>query len=139
MHTARSILSARSLASGILIAILAGQSAIADDQDRRQAKRIHDRLAGVPATNATIDAMEAALISDPSGKSAAEIAITNDAFYNVTLKNFASPWTNEEQTVFVPLNDYTATAIGMIRDGIDFRQILYGDILYVGDESSNNK
>ena len=27
--------------------------ATADDQDRRQAKRIHDRLTGVPADNAT--------------------------------------------------------------------------------------
>ena len=38
-------------------------------------------------------------------------------FYNVTLKNWIAPWTNEEQTVFTDLNDYTATAIGMIRDG----------------------
>jgi hypothetical protein len=51
----------------------------------------------------------------------------------VTLKNFAAPWTNEDQTEFVPLNDYTATVIGMVRDDVDFREVLYGDILYVGD------
>src|SRR5690606_14228118 len=28
--------------------------------------------------------------------------------------------------------DYTATVIGMIRDDVDFRQVLSGDILYVG-------
>lgn len=83
--------------------------------------------------------MEALLISDPSGKLAAEYAIGTaqnpdaDAFYNVTLKNFAAPWTNEEQTVFTPLNDYSATVIGLIRDGGDFRQILHGDIIYRGD------
>ena len=27
-------------------------------------------------------------------------------FYAVTLKNFAAPWTNRDQSVFVPLNDY---------------------------------
>ena len=63
---------------------------------------------------------------------AALTAIDNSAFYNVTLKNFVTPWTNRDQTVFAPLNDYTATVIGMVRDDKDFRQILYGDILYVG-------
>ena len=43
------------------------------------------------------------------------------------------------------LNDYTATVIGVIRDDLDFRTILYGDILYVGAgltepySTSNNK
>ena len=123
----------------LIIAALTSQPIWADAQDRAQAKRIHDRLIGVTATNATIDAMEALLISDPTGKDAAEYAIdltqNPDArfFYNVTLKNFAAPWTNEEQTVFTPLNDYSATVIGLIRDGGDFRQILHGDIIYRGD------
>ncbi len=123
----------------LIMVALTSQPLWADAQDRAQAKRIHDRLTGVTATNATIDAMEALLISDPSGKTAAEYAIDTTQnpnarfFYNVTLKNYAAPWTNEEQTVFTPLNDYTATVIGLIRDGGDFRQILHGDIIYRGD------
>ncbi len=123
----------------LIIAALTSQPLWADAQDRAQAKRIHDRLTGVSASNATIDAMEALLISDASGKDAAEYAIDTalnpDAryFYNVTLKNFAAPWTNEEQTVFTALNDYSATVVGLIRDGGDFRQILHGDIIYRGD------
>ena len=58
---------------------------------------------------------------------------THTTFYNVTLKNFAAPWTNEAQTVFTPLNDYSATVIGTIRDGLDFRRILYDDLLYIGN------
>jgi hypothetical protein len=42
------------------------------------------------------------------------------------------PWTNRDQTVFAPLNDYVATVIGMVRDDKDFRTVLSGDILYVG-------
>jgi len=105
---------------------------------REQAKRIHDRLTGVPATNAAIDAMVTRLGTDPSGKTAAEYAIdatlnpNAKSFYNVTLKNFASPWTNEAQDVFVPLNDYSATVVGLIRDGEDFRQVLHGDVIYKG-------
>jgi len=123
----------------LIMVALTSQPLWADAQDRAQAKRIHDRLVGVTATNATIDAMEALLISDPTGKTAAEYAIDTAQnpnarfFYNVTLKNFAAPWTNEEQTVFTPLNDYSATVIGLIRDGGDFRQILHGDIIYRGD------
>ena len=123
----------------LIVVALTSQAVWADAQDRAQAKRIHDRLTGVTATNATIDAMEILLGSDSTGKTAAEYAIDTvqnpDAkfFYNVTLKNFAAPWTNEEQTVFTPLNDYSATVIGLIRDGGDFRQILHGDIIYRGD------
>lgn len=100
---------------------------------REQAKRIHDRLAGVPPSTAVLNAM-AADIQSNDALSAAYLAMDNDAFYNVTLKNFATPWTNRDQTVFAPLNDYSATVIGMIRDDIDFRQVLYGDILYVGSD-----
>jgi len=116
------------------VAPMADHSSLAEDQQfRRQAKRIHDRLTGIPASNATIDAMATALHTPVTGaKAAAEIAIQNPAFYNITLKNFAAPWTNEEQTVFTPLNDYSATVIGAIRDGLDFRRILYDDILYIG-------
>ena len=87
--------------------ILSGVS-YATDVQRNQAKRIHDRLTGILPSNAVLDQMETALGSDATGESAAQIAILNPAFYNVTLKNFAAPWTNEAQTVFVPLNDYTS-------------------------------
>ena len=97
---------------------------------REQAKRIHDRLAGVPPTNTVLDQMAALIGSDP--EAAADIAMQNPAFYNVTLKNFATPWTNEDQTVFAPLNDYTATVIGMIRDDMPFNQVLSAPYLYRG-------
>ena len=76
-------------------------------------------------------------IQDDNALAAAFTAMENSAFYNVTLKNYATPWTNEEQTLFAPLNDYTATVIGMIRDSdeIPFTQILSADLLYVGSPS----
>lgn len=98
---------------------------------REQAKRMHDRLAGVPPTEAVLSQMVDD-INTSNPIAAAYKAMDNISFYNVTLKNFAAPWTNKDQSVFVPLNDYTATVIGMIRDDLDFRQVLYGDILYVG-------
>ncbi len=56
----------------------------------------------------------------------------------MTLKNWATPWTNEEGDVFAPLNDYTAMVIGLIRDGdsgADFRTLLSSDNFYVGANS----
>jgi hypothetical protein len=98
---------------------------------RSQAKRMHDRLAGVPPTAAVLDAMAADIAAGRAGE-AANRAMQHRAFYDVTLKNFAMPWTNRDQTVFAPLNDYVATVIGMVRDDVGFDRVLYDDILYVG-------
>ena len=97
-----------------------------------QAKRIHDRLAGVPASDEVLSQMTA-LIDAGQPLDAANIAMNNPNFYNVTIKNWVTPWTNEEFDVFAPLNDYTATVIGIVRDDVDFREVLSGDILYVAE------
>ena len=102
---------------------------------REQAKRMHDRLAGVPASISVLDAMETQIAAG-NAAAAADIAMSNDAFYNVTLKNFVTPWTNRDQDIFAPLNDYTATVIGMIRDGVPFNTLLSADILYVASGAS---
>jgi hypothetical protein len=113
---------------GILMASLA---ATAYAGPREQAKRIHDRLAGVPPTETVLQTMEGQISGgDPSA--AAYTAMDNMYFYNVTLKNFTAPWTNRDQSVFVPLNDYIATVIGMVRDDVDFSTLLSADLAYVG-------
>jgi len=111
--------------------LLALLPALSEAGAREQARRLHDRIAGVPPSQATLAQMEA-LIAGGNARGAADIAMQNKAFYNVTLKNMITPWTNEAQTRYAPLNDYTATVIGVVRDNLDFRTILYGDILYVG-------
>ena len=118
--------------------MLVATQAIADT--RTQAKRIHDRLTGVPPTMAVLNQMVAELPANPVA--AALIAIDNKNFYNVTLKNFVTPWTNEAQTVFPgdadtegTLNDYTATVIGIVRDDRDFREILFENVLYKAKDS----
>ncbi|HEY9051671.1 MAG TPA: hypothetical protein VIQ03_09015 [Gammaproteobacteria bacterium] len=119
------------MAQSLLVtSVIFAGSAHAGDAERQQAKRIHDRLTGTPPTNQMIDILEP-MMSNPV-TAALYVIDNNPAFYNVTLKNFAAPWTNEAQDVFVPLNDYTATVIGMIRDNVDFREVLYGNHLYIG-------
>jgi len=126
-----------------LFAVASVLASSAHAGSREQAKYIHDRIAGVPPTEAVLLQMqteiEAGNVSTIGGgtPSAAEIAMSNDGFYNSTLKKMAAPWTNRDFDPFVPLNDYIATFIGIVRDtdstpGLDFRSILTDDILYVG-------
>jgi hypothetical protein len=120
----------------LLVAVLtAGLVAPAQAGSREQAKRIHDRLAGVPPSDTVLQQMEDAINPALPGTAndAAVIAMNNVNFYNVTLKNFAAPWTNRDRSVFVPLNDYIATVIGMIRDDIPFNTLLSADLTYVGN------
>lgn len=125
----------KAIASFALVTSLLLSSQIFADS-ASQAKRMHDRLAGIPPSAEILQQM-AALIDAGDELGAAQIALQSPSFYNVTLKNWITPWTNEESDVFAALNDYTATVIGIARDDIDFRQILSGDILYVADSSVN--
>ena len=97
--------------AGLLSAVLATS---ANAGDREKVKRIYDRLAGVPPTAAVMLELEAAMLGsnpacagyaltgiDAGAECAAYIAMENTNFYNVTLKNFAAPWTNRDRSVFV--------------------------------------
>jgi hypothetical protein len=101
---------------------------------REQALQIHNRITGVPPTETVLAQMSADI---EAGKvaDAVRIAMENDAFYSVTLKNMVTPWTNRDRTVFAPLNDYTATVIGLVRDNADFRTALYDDVIYTSSAS----
>jgi hypothetical protein len=123
----------------LLIVAFVGISlaSVANASSREQAKRIHDRLAGVPPSETVLQQMEAAVDPGQPGVAldAAYIAMDNPSFYNVTLKNFAAPWTNENQSAFVPLNDYIATVVGMVRDDVPFNTLLSADLVYVSNAS----
>ena len=134
---------AKAAAWGVALAVLAsGQQAFAGP--REQARRMYDRLTGTPPSPALLADLEARLGTVPSPESRLNTALYildpgqahSKYFYSVTLKNFASPWTNRDQSIFAPLNDYTATVIGMVRDDRDFRGVLSEDIVYVGPGTS---
>ena len=119
------------LAALLAVVALAMLPGVASGGPREQAKRMHDRLVGVPPDESMLAAMEAEIAgNDPLA--AADLAMSNPLFYSSSLKNFVTPWTNVPQTVFADLNDYTATVIGMIRDDVPFNQVLSADLMYVG-------
>ena len=126
---------AKAAAFGIALAVLAsGQQAFAGPTER--ARRMYDRLTGTPPSPALLDQLDDMVAADPVGAAMFMMdpgQAHSQYFYSVTLKNFAAPWTNRDQTIFAPLNDYTATVIGMVRDDLDFRGALFEDIVYVGN------
>ncbi len=126
----------RSLAAASVLLIL---SAAAHAGPAEQAKRIYERIAGEPPPPAVLTQMVNAINAKPGQQAglvdAATIATGASGFYNVTLKNMVIPWTNRDQTVFAPLNDYAATVIGMVRDNADFSTALSADILYTVNAS----
>src|SRR6185503_5056624 len=64
-----------------LACLLACVAGAVSANDRDKAKRIHDRIAGVPPTEATLDQMQA-LVQGGDLMGAATIATNNASFYN---------------------------------------------------------
>jgi len=122
------------LSIAVICSLMLTHASFSSAGAREQAKRIHDRVAGVPPSATILDDMAADILAG-NATDAAFTAMENSAFYDVTLKNLAAPWSNEAMSGFVPLNDYSATVIGLVRDDADFRTLLYGDVLYEGASS----
>lgn len=114
-------------AAGLLVPGFAQADATAD---RAAATLLYSRLTGVPPSPSTLDSMQPLMGSASGQQQAAAMATSAPQFYNVTLKNIFLPATNRDQSVFVPLNDYVVTAIGMIHDDVPFNTALSADILY---------
>ena len=127
---------APAVAAACLTAIAAQATAPAFAGPTEQAERIYERLAGVQPSPQVLSQMVTAIQNQPGQAgllAAAAIATapaTAPTFYNVTLKNMVIPWTNRNQTVFAPFNDYAATIIGMVRDNVPFNTVLSADLLY---------
>jgi hypothetical protein len=120
------------VAVAVLPALYLSTPALAGPNE--QAERLFGRITGSLPSPTVLTQMSTD-ISSGSAIAAAQLAMQDPAFYNVTLRNFAAPMTNKAQSVFVPLNDYTATIIGMIRDNVPFNTVLSADLIYTGNVS----
>ncbi len=101
-----------------------------------RAQNIYQRLTGVktPIVNPVLKDMEKLLIlNDTIG--AAAIATSQASFYNITVRDFASRMSNRDETINTPLNDFTATVIGAVRDETSAKSLLTDNMVYVGDTS----
>ncbi len=111
------------------LALLLSSALHAGQPERSKAYKIHNRIAGVPPTPQVLNQMEQAL-NGGRMEEAVTIAMAHRGFTNTVLKNWLKPWSNVAKSTAVPLNDFVATAIGLIKEDESFDQILYGDVLY---------
>lgn len=100
----------------------------------KKASLIYSRLTGsrTPISNPVLSQM-ATLIAGGNATGAAALA-TNDAkFYNVVVRDFAAKMSNRAETIETPLNDFTATIIGAVRDNLNAQSLLTDNIVYQAD------
>lgn len=124
----------RAAVAGSALLLLQLAAMVAHAGPNEQARRIYERIAGVPPSATDLSTMAGMINASPGQQglvNAATYATQAPTFYSVTLKNLVIPWTNRDQTVFAPFNDYAATVIGMVRDDVPFNTALSADILYV--------
>lgn len=112
-------------------------SAFAQTQIQKDdAKWILERITGVKwAANSPVMTQAYAMAATGNRAGIAALATRQAQFLNVTVKNFGLQMSNRDETIRVPLNDFTASIIGVTRDGTDARELLYGNFFYAGNEN----
>ncbi|MBV8804628.1 MAG: hypothetical protein JO042_06265, partial [Sinobacteraceae bacterium] len=95
----------------------------------QQAVTLYSRLTGAPPSATDLNTI-ATDIASGQLEQAAAVGTSAPNFYNVVLRNMFAAESNRAQSVFVPLNDYIVTAIGMVHDNVPYNQALSADILY---------
>jgi len=124
---------ARAAAAGALCGLAAftilATPALAGPAERAQAVSLYSRLTGAPPSAADLNTMESYLVAGQTEQAAA-VGTAAANFYDVTLRNIFAAESNRDQSVFVPLNDYIVTAIGIVHDDIPYNTALSADILY---------
>ncbi|MFZ3231318.1 MAG: hypothetical protein WA160_14005 [Pseudobdellovibrio sp.] len=103
-------------------------------ENLKKAQEIFQRLTGVktPIYDPILAEMEKKIVAnDLIG--AAAMATNDSRFYNITVRDFASKMSNRSETINTPLNDFTATVIGSVRDEINAQRLLWDNLVYVAD------
>ncbi len=102
----------------------------------KEAKWLLERLTGTrwPADDNLVLEMSQ-LITTQSRSAAAQRAMREPEFYNITIKQFALLMSTREETIRTPFNDFAASFIGVTRDDIDARQLLTGNFYYAAAAS----
>lgn len=114
-------------------AVEVGNQAVASPT-RQKAAEIYTRITGlkVPLTHPKVEAMDS-LVASGDLVAAAALATEESAFLNITVRDFASKMSNRDETINVPLNDFTATVVGFVRDGVSAKKLLTENIVYKAD------
>lgn len=101
-----------------------------NQQQINNAKWIFERITGVKWAADHPLILQAALLPQ---NQIADMASQQPQFLNVTVKEFALEMSTRDETIRLPLNDFAASVMGVVRDNRDARELLFGNFYYVGD------
>jgi hypothetical protein len=98
---------------------------------REKAALIYRRLTGVKIhiDSMVLTEMET-LISAGKMMEAAQIATSQNAFYNNTVRLMGQKMSIKENTYNAPFSDSSATLMGIVKNNIDARELLTGNYIY---------
>jgi hypothetical protein len=118
--------------AGSIFGILSAPKVYAQSED--EVKKLAERITGVklPGDSPLLAQMRV-LWNQGNRKAAAQLAINDPRFINVTTKLMALKMSTRAETMRTELNDFVATYMGVVRDDLDARQLLMGDFHYRGD------
>lgn len=104
---------------------------------QNQAKRLYERLTGVPPSPTQLIDLSN-LLMEGKTEAAAFRAMdekTTYGFYKLILRNLFNPLSSRSARNDLDLNDFTATIAGLVKNNKNFDRALYDDIIYVGNDN----
>lgn len=101
------------------------------EADLLLAKKLYERMTGVKVSTKKAEVIAVAEeISKGNHSAAAKRVAESSEFINVQIKNLALRLSNKDESVKVPLSDFSALIMGIVRDNRDFRDVLTSDYYY---------
>lgn len=128
------------LVPALATAVLLASTAFAREVDpaRALADRLYRRLGATPLAESDPRLERAAdLIGKGRAREAAQEATREDGFYDAVLRDFSAPLSGRSESVGEPLNDIQLMVIGVARDDLDARTLLFGNFTYQGRRDLN--
>lgn len=113
---------------------LFSQTVHAQAQSKDEVKKLAERIVGVklPGDSPLLAQMRP-LYNSGNKKAAAQLALNDARFINLTVKQMGLKMSTRAETMRTELNDFVATYMGIIRDDLDARLMLTGDFYYRSD------
>lgn len=112
------------------IALAKVTSSFAQDTNDDSLRRL-ERLLGAKISKSSAELQPIInLLRDGKQDEAFRQATQLESFYRITVKNFATRMSVRSQDVSAPLNDFSATIIGITRDNRDAKLMLTGNFIY---------
>ncbi len=108
----------------------------AQSESEKEAKWMLERITSVRwSGDSPLLQQMTSLISTGNREQAAQLAMSQPQFLNITVKQLATQMSTREETIRTAFNDFAASFIGVTRDDTDARELLTGNFYYAAADA----